>query len=48
MTWVWIAIGVLGVFSLLLMYSLCCMAGRLDEYEDTYLKEWDDLHLDGD
>ena len=42
MTLVWIAIGVLGFFMLVLMYSLCAIAGRLDEYEDVYLREWDE------
>ena len=40
MTWVWIAICVLGVTVLALLCTLCNVLERLDEYDDVYLREW--------
>ena len=34
----------IGVLCLLIVAALCDIAGRLDEQEDVYLKEWEERH----
>ena len=39
-----IIIACFGGFMLLIVVALCAIAGRMDEAEDVYLKEWEERH----
>ena len=46
-TWLIVVLVILGLIllcSVLIVFGLCAIAGRLDEQEDVYLKEWEERH----